>query len=65
MWCSARAQSDLTSGLGGMSPVVKQMTSNTVVAMLDICCMASQFKSSVATVAGSVALFTQCKAVQL
>ena len=63
--CSARAQSDLTSRVGGMSPVVKQMMSNTVVAMLDVCCMASQFKSSLATVAGSVALFTHCKAVQL
>ena len=63
--CSARAQSNLTSRVGGMSPVVKQMTSNTVVAILDVCCMASQFKSSLATVAGSVALFTHCKAVQL
>ena len=63
--CSARAQSDLTSRVGGMSPVVKQMTSNTVVAILDVCCMASQFKSSLATVAGSVVLFTHCQAVQL
>ena len=52
-----------------VSLVVKQMTSNTVVAKRDTSCkcvlLASQFKSSLAAVAGSVALFTHCQVVQL
>ena len=51
-----------------VSLVAKQIASNTVVAMRDImqmCFVASEFKSSLGAVAGSVALFTQCQAVQL
>ena len=42
--------------------------SNTLVSMRDImqmCLLASQFKSSLAAVAESVALFTHCQTVQL
>ena len=51
-----------------MSPVAKQMTSNAVLSCVTSCkcvLLASQFKSELAAVAGSVALFTHCQAVQL
>ena len=51
-----------------MSTVAKQMMSNTIVAIRELCkcvLLASQFKLSQVAVAGSVALFTHCHAHQL
>ena len=51
-----------------MSPVAKQMMSNVVVVMRDImkmCFVGFSIQIELAAVAGSVALFTHCQAVQL
>ena len=51
-----------------MSPVAKQMTSNTVLSCVTSCkCVFVGFSIQIepAAVAGSVALFTHCQAVQL
>ena len=51
-----------------MSPVARQMTSNTIVAMRDIvqmCFVGFSIQIDRAAVAESVALFTHCRAIQL